>query len=174
MRAPCAAGIVRPSPCSHTISPIHSAFPSFGASRRGCSPLSYLPLLMDAQTQRRLFDNYLNMILERRAEGVIVIASWIFEETNLLADIEKNQVPIVIVGRDLTSRRVSSLLVDNEAGGRSGLAAFDRSRPSQDRRHTRSRGTLRQRTALGRCTAGGQRCRHTHRSSFGLSASKSE
>lgn len=83
----------------------------------GLQPVSYLPLLMDAQTQRRLFDNYLKMILERRAEGVIVVASWIFEETNLLADIEKNKVPIIIVGRDLTSRRVSSLLVDNEAGG---------------------------------------------------------
>jgi DNA-binding LacI/PurR family transcriptional regulator len=80
-------------------------------------PAHYLPLLMDAQTQRRLFDNYLKMILERRAEGVIVIASWIFEETNLLADIEKNHVPIVIIGRDLTTRKFSSLLVDNEAGG---------------------------------------------------------
>ncbi len=60
---------------------------------------------MDAQTERKLFDNYLKMILERRAEGVIVIASWVFEETNLLADIEKNHVPIVIVGRDLTRRR---------------------------------------------------------------------
>ncbi|WP_109485318.1 LacI family DNA-binding transcriptional regulator [Occallatibacter savannae] len=80
-------------------------------------PASYLPLLVDAQTQRKLFDNYLRMILERRAEGVIVIASWIFQETNLLDDIEKNQVPIVIVGRDLTKRNVSSLLVDNKAGG---------------------------------------------------------
>ena len=43
--------------------------------------------------------------------------SWIFEETNLLADIEKNHVPIVIVGRDLTARKISSLFVDNEAGG---------------------------------------------------------
>ena len=67
----------------------------------GLQPASYLPLLMDAQTQRKLFDSYLKMILERRAEGVIVIASWVFEETNLLADIEKNHVPIVIVGRDL-------------------------------------------------------------------------
>ncbi len=83
----------------------------------GLHSSSYLPLLMDAQTQRRLFDSYLKMILERRAEGVIVIASWIFEETNLLADIEKNHVPIVIVGRDLTNRKVNSLLVDNEAGG---------------------------------------------------------
>ncbi len=83
----------------------------------GLQPAEYMPLLMDAQTQRRLFDNYLKMILERRAEGVIVIASWIFEETNLLADIEKNHVPIVIVGRDLTSRKFSSLLVENEAGG---------------------------------------------------------
>jgi len=83
----------------------------------GLQPESYMPLLVDAQTQRKLFDNYLRMILERRAEGVIVIASWIFQETNLLDDVEKNQVPIVIVGRDLTNRNVSSLLVDNEAGG---------------------------------------------------------
>lgn len=83
----------------------------------GLQPANYLPLLVDAQTQRKLFDSYLKMILERRAEGVIVIASWIFQETNLLDDIEKNQVPIVIVGRDLTNRNVSSLLVDNEAGG---------------------------------------------------------
>ena len=83
----------------------------------GLGPANYVPMLMDAQTQRTLFDSYLKMVLERRAEGVIVIASWIFEETNLLADIEKNHVPIVILGRDLTSRRVSSVFVDNEAGG---------------------------------------------------------
>jgi DNA-binding LacI/PurR family transcriptional regulator len=83
----------------------------------GLQRANFLPLLMDAQTQRRLFDSYLKMILERRAEAVVVIASWIFEETNLLADIEKNHVPIVIVGRDLTGRKIRSVLVDNEAGG---------------------------------------------------------
>lgn len=77
----------------------------------------YLPLLMDAQTERKLFDSYLHMILERRAEGVIVIASWVFEEKNLLGDVRKNNVPILIVGRDLTARGISSILVDNEAGG---------------------------------------------------------
>ena len=80
-------------------------------------PAGYLPLLMDAQTKRGLFDKYLEMILERRAEGVIVIASWVFDETNLLSDIQKNNVPIVIVSRDLTERGVSSILVDNETGG---------------------------------------------------------
>ena len=83
----------------------------------GLQPAGYLPLLMDAQTQRKLFDSYLQMILEQRAEGVIVIASWVFEEAKLLADIEKNNVPILIVGRDLTALNISSLLVDNEAGG---------------------------------------------------------
>jgi LacI family transcriptional regulator len=85
--------------------------------QQGLQPASYLPLLMDAQTERGLFDNYLQMILERRAEGVIVIASWVFDETDLLSDIQKNNVPIVIVSRDLTGRGVSSVLVDNEAGG---------------------------------------------------------
>ena len=77
----------------------------------------YLPLVMDAQTQRALFDRSLNLVLERRAEGVVVIASWVFDETNLLADVRKNNVPILIVGRDLTSRGISSILVDNDAGG---------------------------------------------------------
>lgn len=85
--------------------------------QEGVHAAGYLPLLMDAQTQRKLFDGYLHMILERRAEGVIVIASWVFEETNLLGDIRKNNVPILIVGRDLTARGISSILVDNEAGG---------------------------------------------------------
>jgi LacI family transcriptional regulator len=80
-------------------------------------PANYFSLLVNAQTQRKLFDSYLRMILERRAEGVIVIASWVFEEANLLADVEKNHVPIAIVGRDLTARRIPSILVDNEAGG---------------------------------------------------------
>ncbi len=85
--------------------------------QEGVHAAGYLPLLMDAQTQRKLFDSYLHMILERRAEGVIVIASWVFEETNLLGDIRKNNVPILIVGRDLVARGISSILVDNEAGG---------------------------------------------------------
>ncbi len=80
-------------------------------------PANYLALLMDAQTRRELFDNYLQMILERRAEGVIVIASWILDETDLLTDIEKNHVPIIIVSRDLTGHGISSVLVDNNAGG---------------------------------------------------------
>ena len=83
----------------------------------GLQPADYLPLLMDARTERKLFDSYLKMILERRAEGLIVIASWVFEETNLLADIEKNHVPIAILGRDLTHRKFGSVMVDNEAGG---------------------------------------------------------
>ncbi len=83
----------------------------------GLQPDNYLPLLMDAQTHRKLFDSYFKMVLERRAEGVIVIASWVFEETNLFADIKKNHVPIVILGRDLTGRKINSLLIDNEAGG---------------------------------------------------------
>jgi DNA-binding LacI/PurR family transcriptional regulator len=83
----------------------------------GLGPASYLPLLMDAQARRDLFDSYLQMILERRAEGLIVIASWIFNESNLLVDVKKNNVPLVILARDLTERGISSVQVDNHAGG---------------------------------------------------------
>lgn len=83
----------------------------------GLDPAGYLPMLMDAQTERNLFDRYMKMILEQRAEGLVVIASWVFEETNLFADLEKNHVPIVIVGRNLSRRKIDSVMVDNEVGG---------------------------------------------------------
>jgi DNA-binding LacI/PurR family transcriptional regulator len=85
--------------------------------QEGLQEANYLPLLMDARAERTLFDGYLQMVLESRSEGLIVIASWIFEETDLLADIKKNGVPIVIVGRDWTRCGISSILVNNEAGG---------------------------------------------------------
>lgn len=85
--------------------------------QEGVHEAGYLPLVMDAQTQRSLFDSYLHLLIERRADGVIVIANWVFQEENLLGDIRKNNVPILIVGRDLTARGITSILVDNEAGG---------------------------------------------------------
>ena len=118
--------------------------------QEGLQPVSYLPLLMDAQTQRRLFDNYLQMILERRAEGVIVIASWIFEETNLLARHRKEQCPY----RDCRPRsdgpQVSSAAGGQPSWGCAGDAASHLPRPSADRGNPRPRGVIRQRAALER------------------------
>jgi LacI family transcriptional regulator len=85
--------------------------------QEGLLPVNYLPMLMDAQAHRDMFDCYLQKILERRAEGVIVVANWVFDEADLLSDVRKNNVPVVIVSRDLTNHGVSSILVDNEEGG---------------------------------------------------------
>jgi DNA-binding LacI/PurR family transcriptional regulator len=91
--------------------------PIVGGIQSGLQPTGYLPLVMDAQTRRELFDSYLTLLLERRVEGVIVIASWVFEEVGLLADMRKNQVPFLIVGRDLTHQGITSILLDNWQGG---------------------------------------------------------
>jgi DNA-binding LacI/PurR family transcriptional regulator len=77
----------------------------------------FLPLLMDAQNQRKQFEAYLELLLERRVEGLIVVANWIFAGFQFLADIEKNNVPVVVIDRDLTASNIHSVLVDNEAGG---------------------------------------------------------
>ncbi|MGI4852999.1 MAG: LacI family DNA-binding transcriptional regulator, partial [Janthinobacterium lividum] len=83
----------------------------------GLQKTAYLPLMMDAQTERSVFDYSLRLMLERRVDGVIVIASWTFDENKLLADIKKNAVPMLIVGRDLTGSGITSYLLDNEEGG---------------------------------------------------------
>src|SRR5229473_3639105 len=82
---------------------------------------SYLPILTDAHNQRGRFERYLEMLLDRRVEGLIVVANWLSVDINLLADIEKRNVPAAIIGRELQTESVSSVLVDNEAGAHLGL-----------------------------------------------------
>jgi LacI family transcriptional regulator len=83
---------------------------------------SYLPILADAHNERGRFERYLEMLLGRRIEGLIVLANWLYLDINLLADIERGKIPTVIIGRELESNAISSVIVDDEAGAYSGIS----------------------------------------------------
>src|SRR5437899_13058567 len=82
---------------------------------------SYLPILTDVHNERGRFERYLEMLLDRRIEGLIVLANWLFVDINVLADLEKNNIPTVTVGRDLKNDNISSVIVDNNLGARAAL-----------------------------------------------------
>jgi len=77
---------------------------------------SYLPILTDVHNERSRFERYLEMLLDRRAEALIVLANWLFVNVDVLADLEKSSVPTVMIGRELQNPSVSSVIVDNELG----------------------------------------------------------
>lgn len=79
---------------------------------------SYMSVLADAHNQVSRFERYLEMMLERRVEGLIVVANWLVVDIDLLSDLERHRIPTVIIGRQLQSNSVSSVMVDNETGGR--------------------------------------------------------
>jgi LacI family transcriptional regulator len=81
-------------------------------------PLGYLPILADAHNQRERFERYLEMLLERHVDGLIVVANWLFVDIHVLADLNKAEVPTVTIGWEIPGNRVSFAMVDNEAGGR--------------------------------------------------------
>ncbi|MGA6985222.1 MAG: LacI family DNA-binding transcriptional regulator [Terriglobales bacterium] len=82
---------------------------------------SFLPILTDVHNERSRFERYLEMLLDRRIEGLVVLANWLFVDINVLADLEKNNIPTATVGRELKNDRISSVIVDNEAGARVAL-----------------------------------------------------
>jgi LacI family transcriptional regulator len=82
---------------------------------------SYLPMLADAHNEKSRFERYLEMLLDRRIEGLIVLANWLFLDINFLADLEKNTIPTALIGAELSMDSVSSVTVDNEVGGRLAL-----------------------------------------------------
>lgn len=81
-------------------------------------PLGYLPIFADAHNQRERFERYLEMLLERHVDGLIVVANWLFVDIHVLADLNKADVPTVTIGWEIPGNRVSFAMVDNEAGGR--------------------------------------------------------
>jgi len=76
----------------------------------------HLSILADAHNEPHRFERYLEMLLDRRVEALIVIANWLVMDIKLLADLTKTRVPTVIVGRDFNIDSVSTVCVDNEAG----------------------------------------------------------
>jgi len=82
---------------------------------------SYLPILTDVHNERSRFERYLEMLLDRRIEGLIVLANWLFLDINLLADLEKSSIPTAIIGCELKGDSISSVIVDNEIGGYAAL-----------------------------------------------------
>ncbi|HEV8075361.1 MAG TPA: LacI family DNA-binding transcriptional regulator [Candidatus Acidoferrum sp.] len=84
-------------------------------------PLAYLPIFADAHNQRERFERYLEMLLERHVDGLIVVANWLLVDIHVLADLNKAEVPTVTIGWEIPGNRVSFAMVDNEAGGRLAL-----------------------------------------------------
>jgi LacI family transcriptional regulator len=82
---------------------------------------SYLPILTDVHNERSRFERYLEMLLDRRIEGLVVLANWLFLDINLLADLEKSSIPTAIIGCELKGDSMSSVIVDNELGGYAAL-----------------------------------------------------
>ena len=82
---------------------------------------SFLPILTDVHNERSRFERYLEMLLDRRVEALIVVANWLFVDINVLADLEKSSIPTVMIGRELQGDSISSVIVDNEAGAYAAL-----------------------------------------------------
>src|SRR6266852_5599021 len=92
-----------------------------GRIHKAAQHLGYRPILTDVHNERSRFERYLEMLLDRRIEGLVVLANWLFVDINVLADLEKNNIPTATVGRELKNDNVSSVIVDNAAGARAAL-----------------------------------------------------
>lgn len=79
---------------------------------------SFLPIFTDAHNQRGRFERYLEMLLDRRVEALIVIAGWLFIDIDVLADLRKNNIPTAMIGHEMQAGSISSVTVDNELGAR--------------------------------------------------------
>ena len=77
----------------------------------------YLPIIMDGNSNPNQVQRYSEMMVARRVEGLITVPNWLLFDISALEDISDSQLPTVVVGRDVDSPTINSVVVDNEAGG---------------------------------------------------------
>ncbi len=82
---------------------------------------SYVPFLVDIQNNRARFQKYLNVLLARRVEGLIILANSLSFESELLSTLEHQKIPSVILGREPGTDSLSWVTTDHEAGTRQAL-----------------------------------------------------
>jgi LacI family transcriptional regulator len=81
----------------------------------------YLPFLVDIQNDRLRFNKYLNVLLARRVEGLIILANSLSFETELLSGFETRKIPSVILGREPGTDALSWVTTDHESGTQQAL-----------------------------------------------------
>ncbi|HTT18309.1 MAG TPA: LacI family DNA-binding transcriptional regulator [Candidatus Sulfotelmatobacter sp.] len=81
-------------------------------------PSGLFPIVTDLQDDRSQFQTCLDMLLGRRVEGIISIANPLYLDSKLLSEFSERNIPAVVIGRELSSVPVSSVVVDNAAGTR--------------------------------------------------------
>ncbi len=111
---------------------------------------SYLPILTDVHNERSRFERYLEMLLDRRIEALIVLANWLFLDINLLGDLEKSSIPTAMIGCELKTDSISSDHRRQRSRRPHGARTSALSRPPQNRIHPRPQGADRQFATLAR------------------------
>jgi LacI family transcriptional regulator len=81
----------------------------------------YLPILTDFQNNELRFQRSVNMLTERRVEGLIAIANSLSLRSDLLNVFPARNIPTVIIGREREQKSMSSVVIDNVSGTRSGM-----------------------------------------------------
>lgn len=87
----------------------------------GLDESPYLVVLADTQNDRKRFERDIEMLLARRVEGLIAVANSLSLEIDVLAVLRKRVLPTVIIGRNFRQNSMSTVVVNNEAGGRLAL-----------------------------------------------------
>jgi LacI family transcriptional regulator len=81
---------------------------------------AYIAIVTDIQNDPDRLRRYIDLLIERRVDGVITIANSLILETDQFSVFDQAKVPVVIVGRE-SEGTISSVVIDNEAGTRAAM-----------------------------------------------------
>lgn len=94
--------------CTHVIQGIEQELSDAG----------FLYLLCDARNDKTKFRKNLDLLLQRRIEGMVIVANALSMEASSLTAAKPPKIPMVVIGRTMNhGLQSSSVTVDNERGG---------------------------------------------------------
>jgi DNA-binding LacI/PurR family transcriptional regulator len=76
----------------------------------------YYPMLCDLNNDERKMKRYISLFLQRRVEGLLILASSLKLEDQAIFELRSHGIPLVVIGREVQDAGVPTIVNDNVGG----------------------------------------------------------
>ncbi len=76
----------------------------------------YYPMLCDLQNDERKMQRYISLFQQRRVEGLLILASSLKLDDQVILELRNHGIPLVVIGREVRDAGVPTIVNDNVGG----------------------------------------------------------
>lgn len=76
----------------------------------------YYPMISDLQNDEQKLHQYVHLFKDRKVDGLLLLANSLHVDDQLIYDLQKEEIPLIVIGREVSGIVVPTVVTDNVGG----------------------------------------------------------